>query len=692
MGIFDGKVALVTGAGSGLGREYALALAARGAKVVVNDLGTSRHGEGETTNVADEVVALIEKEGGQAVANYDSVADPTGARAMVDLAYEVFGALDIVINNAGILRDKTLLNMDEEMWDLVIAVHLKGTYLVSRHAFERMVDADRGGRIVNTTSYAGLKGNFGQTNYGAAKAGIAGFTRSLALEARRFGITTNAIAPVAKTRMTEDIDVIPDEYGAADVMPMVLWLCSDEAADVTGRVFGAHGHHYFEYNVEMTPGVELDQQWTVRGVGERFKEITAKQTAGGDEGADEVRRLFELLPKVFDGEAGKNWAATIAFEVEGSGTFGVEVAGGKATFVDGEPPGADGKVTFDAAQTLLDLAAGELSPEKAFMSGKISANNMGLLMKFGKYFDLEAAGQMISGGDQADAGGADGEQAPSRGPGPNPAAVGTTFKPHARFVTPEEIVAYANAVDDENPRYLGVEPEVAPPLFAVRPLFEGLELAIADKTLDADLMQLVHGEQEMIFHDVLRPWDLVTPRAEIASVVEKSSGWLVDVHQTLWREGELVVEAHSGLFVKNPDAKKVSSTKEASSAQADDEDPIHADDQVVAPNQPHRYAEASGDHNPIHTDPEVAKAAGLPDIILHGLCTMAFAARALVDGVLDGDVEKLARMKVRFARPVTPGMTLETRIWETEDDRDFVFDTIDQDGNQVLSHGVAYRR
>ena len=683
MGIFDGKVALVTGAGNGLGREYALALAAEGASVVVNDLGVNRHGDGES-KVADEVVAEIEKAGGKAVANYDSVSEKAGAEAMVDAAYDELGGLDIVINNAGILRDKTLVKMEEDMWDAVMAVHLKGTFLVSRHAVRRMIKAESGGRIINTTSYAGLKGNFGQTNYGAAKAGIAGFTRSLALEGRKFGITTNAIAPIAKTRMTEDIDMVPDAYGPADVMPLVLWLASDEAADVTGRVFGAHGHHYFEYNVEMTPGVELDKQWTISQVGEKFGDITAKAAAGGGEGSDEVRDLFAMLPEVFDADAAGGWKTSIAFEVQGTGTYGVEVADGTATFVDGSPDSPEGKVTFDSAATILDLAAGELSPEKAFMGGKISANNMNVLMKFAKCFDLQEAGKRLA-GEGDDAGEA---KAKKSGPGPNPDAVGIKFKPKARFVEPEAMVAYAEAVDDKNERYLG-DPEVAAPLYAVGPLFEGLEAALADKTLDADLMRLVHGQQEMIFHDVLRPWDLVTPRAEITSVVEKSSGWLVDVHQKLYRDGELVVEAISGLFVKRPDAPKKDGEKKAE--EADRGTPVYTETQTVADDQPKRYAHASGDMNPIHLDANVARAAGLPNVILHGLCTMAFAARAVVDGVLDGRVEDLSRLKVRFARPVLPGDELETRIWEGSGDADFELEMVNQDGEKVLTLGEVNR-
>ncbi len=689
MGLLSGKVALVTGAGGGLGRAYALLLAREGARVVVNDLGTDRHGEGEAAGrPADRVVGEIVEAGGEAVANYDSVADAEGAERMVEAAWEAFGGLDVVINNAGILRDKTLVKMEDSMWDAVMAVHLTGTFLVSRAAVRRMLKAGVKGRIINTSSYAGLKGNFGQTNYGAAKAGIAGFTRSLALETRRGGITVNAIAPIAKTRMTEDIDLVPDQYGPEDIAPLVVWLVSDEAADVTGRVFGAHGAHYFEYVVETTPGVERAEAWEVSEVGARFGEITARASAGGEEGGGEARALIEALPGVFDSEKGAKWKATIAFEIGGAGTYGVKVEGGAATFVDGPPEGASGKVEFDGAQTLLDLATGKLNPQKAFMSGKISTNNMDVLMKVAQFFDLEAAGRAVmgEGGDAVEA-------APSGDDdreGPNRSALGKVFKPSARFVEPEMIVAYAEAVDDRQEGYLNAE--VAPPLFAVQPMFDSLLAAMKDEELDADLLRLVHGEQEMIFHDVLRPWDLLTPRSEIASIEEKSSGWLIDVHQRLFRDGELVVEAHSGLFVRRAGGSKGSKGSKGAPEEPVRGELVAEETQVVADDQPRRYAEASGDHNPIHLDKSVAEAAGLPNVILHGLCTMAFAARAVVNGPLEGRVEDLGRIAVRFARPVLPGAELTTRVWATDEEGAFEFETVDEAGRSVLTRGEARKR
>ena len=251
-GLCDGRVAIVTGAGRGIGREHALSLARQGAKVVVNDLGGEIDGTGGDLSPAQQVVAEIEAMGGEAIANGDNVADWEGAQRMVNMAVETFGDLHAVVNNAGILRDRVLANMTEQEWDAVIDVHLKGTFAPSRWAVaywrERAKAGDPvSGRIVNTTSVSGIYGNPGQANYGAAKAGIAAFTNIVALEVARYGVTVNAVAPVALTRMTEGLGPAPetDEEREARaphwIAPIVTWLCSDEAAGVTGRVFEASG-------------------------------------------------------------------------------------------------------------------------------------------------------------------------------------------------------------------------------------------------------------------------------------------------------------------------------------------------------------------------------------------------------------------------------------------------------------------
>ena len=229
---FSGRVAIVTGAGGGLGRTYAVELAKRGAKVVVNDFGGARDGTGASTSMADKVVEEIKAAGGTAVANYDGVHTKEGGENLVKQTVKAFGKVDILINNAGILRDKSFTKMTEDLWDPVMAVHLKGAYNVTFPAFTIMRE-NNFGRIIVTTSATGLFGNFGQTNYGAAKLGLIGFMNSLGIEGAKYNVTVNAIAPVAATRLTEDI-LPPDFFAKLKpeyVTPVVLFLCSEECTD-----------------------------------------------------------------------------------------------------------------------------------------------------------------------------------------------------------------------------------------------------------------------------------------------------------------------------------------------------------------------------------------------------------------------------------------------------------------------------
>jgi NAD(P)-dependent dehydrogenase (short-subunit alcohol dehydrogenase family) len=248
----SGKVAIVTGAGRGIGRAHALALAAAGAKVVVNDLGAALSGEGSDLSPAEQVVAEIRAAGGEAVANGENVADFAGAGRMVQQALEDFGRLDILVNNAGILRDRMLVNMTEEEWDAVIAVHLKGHFAPTRHAAAHWRELAKAGgevraRVINTSSPSGVFGNVGQANYGSAKAGIAGFTIIVAQELQRYGVTVNCIAPNARTRMTEEtFDTSPpgggfDPLDPANMSVVVVTLAADEAQHITGQVFHVWG-------------------------------------------------------------------------------------------------------------------------------------------------------------------------------------------------------------------------------------------------------------------------------------------------------------------------------------------------------------------------------------------------------------------------------------------------------------------
>ena len=247
----EGRVAIVTGAARGVGKENALLLAKEGARLVVNDLGGAVDGTGADATPAQEVANEIIAGGGEAVVNGDDVSSWDGAKNMIDQAIDTYGKLDILVNNAGILRDRMLVNMTEQEWDAVIQVHLKGTFAPSRHAAAYWREKSKetgepvGGRIVNTTSTSGIYGNMGQTNYGAAKAGIAAFTIIAAREMRRIGVTVNAISPSAYTRMTEGLRELSEEEIADRhpkwVAPAVVYLCSEEAEDLTGRIIQAGG-------------------------------------------------------------------------------------------------------------------------------------------------------------------------------------------------------------------------------------------------------------------------------------------------------------------------------------------------------------------------------------------------------------------------------------------------------------------
>jgi NAD(P)-dependent dehydrogenase (short-subunit alcohol dehydrogenase family) len=251
-GMCEGRVCIITGAGRGIGRDYALMLAEQGAKVVVNDLGGARDGTSADAGPAQQVVEEIKAMGGEAIANGDDVSDFEAAGRMVQSAIDTFGGLDVVINNAGILRDRMLTNMTEAEWDAVIKVHLKGTFAPSHHAAAHWRERAKAGetndaRLINTTSVSGIYGNPGQTNYGAAKMGIAGFTIIASLELGRYGVTVNAIAPAALTRLTEDLgmgqasDEMKEMMSPRWIAPIVTWLASPQSAGVTGRVFEASG-------------------------------------------------------------------------------------------------------------------------------------------------------------------------------------------------------------------------------------------------------------------------------------------------------------------------------------------------------------------------------------------------------------------------------------------------------------------
>ena len=278
--ILKDKVAVITGAARGIGREISLLMARLGARVVVNDYGGSEAGQGATQGPADEVVNEIRKAGGQAVANYDSVATMAGGERIVQTAISTFGRVDIVVNNAGILRDRMIFNMTEEEWDAVIDTHLKGSFAVTRAAAPRMKE-QRSGRFINMTSTSGLVGNIGQANYAAAKLGIVGLTKVVALDMARYNVTANCISPFAWTRM---IGTIPTETEAqkarvekikrmspAHIAPVAAFLASDAAKDITGQVFGVRGKEIMLFG-HMRPIMRVHHAdgWTVERLAEMF--------------------------------------------------------------------------------------------------------------------------------------------------------------------------------------------------------------------------------------------------------------------------------------------------------------------------------------------------------------------------------------------------------------------------------------
>jgi NAD(P)-dependent dehydrogenase (short-subunit alcohol dehydrogenase family)/putative sterol carrier protein len=399
---FDDRVAVVTGAGAGLGRVYARELAKRGARVVVNDLGGARDGSGEgSSGPADRVVEEIKALGGEAVANYDSVATPEGGAAIVDAAVHAFGRVDIVINNAGILRDKTFPKMEPENWDAVMAVHLKGAYNVTRPAFVKMRENGYG-RIIFTTSAAGLYGNFGQTNYSAAKMGLVGLMNTLKLEGEKHNIKVNTVAPIAATRLTEDIlppnllEKLKPEY----VAPLVLYL-SSEQCPANGCMYNAGMGYFNRVAIVTGPGsipekgqetpspdqvaAAMEQIKSMEGAAEyphataafgpmleAFSPKKKESESGTEPGGPSVKAIFEQLPTAFRSDRAAGVSVVFQFIISGSegGSWYVTIR--DDTCEVGEGSHENPTTTIKMADgDFVALIRGELNAMKAFTSGKL---------------------------------------------------------------------------------------------------------------------------------------------------------------------------------------------------------------------------------------------------------------------------------------------------------------------------------
>jgi acyl dehydratase len=354
------------------------------------------------------------------------------------------------------------------------------------------------------------------------------------------------------------------------------------------------------------------------------------------------------------------------------------------------------------AETLTGLFGGTVDAQKAFMARKIVVDNIGDMMKFGRAFELKPAtpaaaeapvsAPVVAAPQDDEARAAAIATEAQAETGINRAQVGKFYPGEVSMSSAEEMKAYAQAVGETNPVYLDEERAggiVAHPIFPVRYFHEVLTPVVTDPELRMDLLRLVHGEQEMILHRPLHPKEILYPVARLVSVEDKSSGQLAKFHLTLQCEGRPVAEAITGIFIRG---KKKDGAKKEEEAKPVRGEPAVTPLRGGAEDQPKRYAAASGDSNPIHLDPEVAQAAGLPGVILHGLCTMAIAAQGIVEKACNGDPSRLKRIAVRFAKPVRPGTTLETRAWQVDAQGSthvFEFETFDADGRCVLEKGRA---
>lgn len=395
--------------GAGLGRTYALALAERGAKVLVNDLGSAPDGTGGAQAPADKVVSEIKDKGGEAIGNYDSVATPEGGEAIVQAALKAFGRVDILVNNAGIIRDKSLAKMDQESWRQVREVHLNGAYNVTRPAFLHMREKGHG-RIVMTSSAAGLYGNFGQTNYAAAKMGIVGFMNTLKLEGEKYNVKVNTVAPVAGTRLTQDLlppnyfDKLKPEF----IAPLVLYLCSDDCKE-TGMVFNAgmgffnragvvagsgkvigDGNHLasvedIHKNFDVINDLEGAQEYTnataaLGSMLEAFNPKSKEKQAGASDDGLSVAGIFEKMPEAFLKDKASGVDVVFQWEISGpdGGSWNVAIKNAECSISQGQAENPTTTIKMGDSD-FLQLISGNLNAMQAYTSGKLKIE--GDLMK-----------------------------------------------------------------------------------------------------------------------------------------------------------------------------------------------------------------------------------------------------------------------------------------------------------------------
>lgn len=571
---FDGRVAIVTGAGQGLGRSHALLLASRGAKVVVNDLGGSTAGEGKSSESADLVVEEIKKAGGEAVANYDSVED---GDAIVRTAMDAWGRIDIVINNAGILRDKSFKNMTDADWDIIFRVHNYGAYKVTKAAWPIMTEQGYG-RVLFTTSSAGIYGNFGQTNYGSAKLSLVGFANTLSLEGQRKNVLVNTIAPFAASRLTEGLlppavfDSLKPEY----VSPIVAYLCSEDS-DTTGGVYEVGGGFYSSLRWERTKGklFRLGREVSPDDIQSSWKQIN-------DFGeSDHISSVMESLgPIIQNVEAG---------------------------------PSKGGNEFID-----VDEALGAKYPDRT-----------------SSYDDGDLALYALGVGAATDPNDEQGLRLVYEGHGGGMKAL-PTFA----------VIPGTNAV-------LGFAKE-----------------GVTAPGLNYGFDRVLHGEQ---YIELARPLPLkatLTTKGTVTDIWDKGKGALVvTAFDSYDEDGDLLIKNEMTAFIRGAGGWGGERGPSADINVPPAREPDVVVEDAIPDNQALLYR-LSGDWNPLHVDPGMAKAFGFERPILHGLCTFGYAGRRVLERFApEGNPDFFKSIKVRFADNVYPGDTLITEMWKESDQR-----------------------
>ncbi|XP_053154341.1 peroxisomal multifunctional enzyme type 2 [Hemicordylus capensis] len=574
---FDGRVVLVTGAGGGLGKAYALAFAERGASVVVNDLGGDFKGHGKSSSAADKVVEEIRAKGGKAVANYDSV---EAGDKLVQTALDAFGRIDILINNAGILRDRSFTRISDEDWDIIHKVHLKGSFLVTRAAWNHMKNQNFG-RIIMTSSAAGIYGNFGQANYSAAKLGLLGLANTLSVEGRKYNIHCNTIAPTAGSRLTQTVmpQEMLDAFKPDYVAPLVLWLCH-ESCQENGGLF------------------EVGAGWIGKLRWERSLGAIVRQ------------KNFPMTPEAVQNK----WEKICDFN-------------------DANKPRTIQESVSILHDVLSQIESQDVSLNPTSYSA--SASSLG--------FDpAKAIGQKL----------------------PSSAYDYTHLQP----------ILYALGVgmstkDPDHQKFLfeGSEGFCCLPTFGVIPaqssMFSGGLSSIPG--LNIDFTKVLHGEQYLELYKPLPTSGTLTSETSIADILDKGSGAVILLDVNTYSGKDLVCYNQFSVFVVGAGGfgGRRSSEKAKVTLNPPKRPPDAVLSDVTTVDQAALYR-LSGDWNPLHIEPGFAALGGFQKPILHGLCSFGFAARHVLKHFANNDVSKFKAIKVRFAKPVFPGQTLQTEMWK----------------------------